>query len=163
ASLGVSYANLGQSMLARQNATKAFELRERVSEREKFRITAFYYTFVTGEIEKAIQAYQMWKQSYPRDFLPFSNLGDNYMRLGQWEKALRETKDAMALEPNSAVLNGNLAWIQLALNRTEDARMTLEQALARKVDAGILRLATYQEAFLRNDQQTMQQQLAWAA
>ena len=163
ASLGVSYANLGQSTVARQNAKKAFDLRERVSDREKFRITAFYYTFVTGEVDKAIQTYQMWKQSYPRDFLPFSNLGDNYMRLGQWEKALRETNDAMALEPNSAVQIGNLAWVQLALNRLEDARTTVEQALARKVDAAILRLATYEEAFLRNDQQTMQQQLAWAA
>jgi len=161
-SVAVAYSNLGQATLASENAKKAFGLRERVSEREKARISAFYYTFVTGELDKSNQAYELWKQSYPRDFLPRSNRGDNYMRLGQWEQALRETQDAMRLEPNSAVINANLAWIQLALNHTEEARTTVEQALARKLDAYFLRLAVYEEAFLRSDQETMQQQLAWA-
>src|SRR5438876_804174 len=85
------------------------------------------------------------------------------MRLGQWEKPLRETQDGIRLEPNSTVIQTNLAWMQLALNRTEEARTTLEQALARKLDTYLLRLALYQAAFLRSDQDTMQQQLAWAA
>ena len=70
----------------------------------------------------------MWKQSYPRDPVPHANLGDNYMRLGHWEKALLETEESLRLEENSAVAHGNLAWIQLALGRTEDARRTVEQA-----------------------------------
>jgi len=162
-SLAVSYSNLGQATRASENAKKAFELRDRVSEREKYRISAFYYTFATGELDKANQSYELWKQSYPRDFLPPTNLGNNYMMLGQWEKALQEAQDSYRLEPNSAVINGNLAWIQLALNQTDEARRTLEQALARKLDALVIRISLYHAAFVRGDQQTMQQQLAWAA
>jgi serine/threonine protein kinase/predicted Zn-dependent protease len=161
--LGSVYTNLGQATLASENAKKAYDLRERVSEREKYRISASYYGFVTGDLDKANQAYELWKQSYPRDFLPPGNLGNDYMMLGQWEKALRETQDSFRLEPNSTVVNVNLGWVQLALNRTEEARTAVEEALARKLDASYLHLAIYQTAFVRGDQETMQQQLAWAA
>jgi Flp pilus assembly protein TadD len=161
--LAVSYSNLGQNTRASDNSKKAFDLRARVSERERYRISARYYTDVTGELEKASQTYELWKQSYPRDLLPSGNLGDIYMRLGQWEKALRETQDSGRLEPNSAVFNANLAQIQLALNRSEEARTTVEQALARKLSSHDLHLSMYATAFLRGDQDGMQQQLAWAA
>ena len=85
------------------------------------------------------------------------------MMLGQWEKALRETEESGRLEPNSATYQSNLAQIQLALNRTEDARATVQQALARKLDSTDVRLSIYGTAFVRGDQETMQQQLAWAA
>jgi eukaryotic-like serine/threonine-protein kinase len=162
-SLAVAYRNLGQSTRASQNANRAFHLRERVSERERYAIDAFYYSLVTGELEKANQVYELWKQSYPRDGQPFGNLGDNFTRLGKWEKALQEAKDAFRLEPNLAVTNSNLAWTQLALNRTDEARTTVEQALAHKMDSYFLRLALYQAAFLRGDNGTMQQQVAWAS
>ncbi len=161
--LAVSYSNLGQNTRASDNSKKAFDLRARVSERERYRISARYYTDVTGELEKASQTYELWKQSYPRDLLPPGNLGDIYMRLGQWEKALRETQDTGRLEPNSAVFNANQAQIQLALNRSEEARTTVEQALARKLSSHDLHLSVYATAFLRGDQDGMQQQLAWAA
>jgi len=161
--LALSYSNLGQATRASENAKKAFDLRERVSEGERYAIDVFYYAFVTGELEKANQVYEQWKQSYPRNDIPPRDLGDNYMRLGQWDKALRETQESMRLEPNSIVTVTNLAWMQLALNRTAEARTTVEQALARKPDAYLLRLPMYETAFLRGDQETMQQQLAWAA
>ena len=85
------------------------------------------------------------------------------MRLGEWEKALRETEATLRLEPNSAISNSNLAGTQLALNRTEDARTTVEQALTRNMDTYFLRLALYQAAFLRGDRETMERQLVWAA
>ena len=160
--LALSYSNLGQATRASENAKKAFDLRERVSEPERYRVSAFYYS-VTGQLDKASQTYELWKQSYPRDDIPPKNLGDICMRLGQWDKALRETQESMRLEPNAAVTNSNLAQVQLALNRTDEARTTVEQALARKLDAYYLRLALYETAFLRGDQETMQQQLAWAA
>jgi tetratricopeptide (TPR) repeat protein len=159
---GVAYVNLGQATRASENAKKAYGLRDRASEREKYRISAFYYSNVTGELDKSNQVYELWKQSYPRDFIPPGNLGNNYMWLGQWEKALQETQDAFRIEPNSAVQNGNMAWMQLALNRTDDAKKTVEQALARKLDKYALRLALYEAAFLRSDQETMQQQMTWA-
>jgi serine/threonine protein kinase/tetratricopeptide (TPR) repeat protein len=161
--LAVSYDNLGQATRATENASAAFKLRERVSEGERYRISAYYYTDVTGELDKARQTYELWRQSYPRDILPPGNLGDLYMKLGQWEKALRETQEVGRLEPNSAVYNSNLAEIQLALNRINEASATLNQALARKLDDRELRFSIYETAFLLNDQQTMRQQLAWAA
>ena len=161
--LAVAYINTGQTTRALEYGKKAFELRERVSEREKYAIAARYYSDVTGELEKANQVYELYTQSYPRDFLPRLNMADNDMRLGQWQKALQHDEESLSLEPNSSVSNSNLAWIQLALNRTEDARTTVEQALTRKMDTYFLRLALYQVAFLRGDRETMERQLAWAA
>jgi eukaryotic-like serine/threonine-protein kinase len=161
--MAVAHFNLGQPTRASGFAKRAFELRDRVSEREKYSIDAIYYSYATDDLEKANQAYELWKQSYPRDFLPFGNLGDSYMRLGQWEKALHETRDALRLEPNSSMQQSNLAWMQLALNRPEEARATVEQARARNMDSNFLRLALYQTAFLRGEEETMQQQLAKAA
>ena len=161
--LAVAYGNLGQITRASENATKAFALRERVSERERYRISAFYYTFSTGELDKANQSYELWKQSYPHDSVAPLNLGNAYIMFGQWEKALAETEESLRLEPTNAIASGNLASTQLALDRTEDARRTLEQALAHKLDTWQLRLGLYDTAFLRGDQDTMQRQLAWAA
>jgi tetratricopeptide (TPR) repeat protein len=85
------------------------------------------------------------------------------MQLGRWEKALSEGQEAMRLAPNHAVYYSNLAWIQLALQRTEDAQAIAQQALARNLDSQLLRLSLYGVAFLRDDRETMRQQLAWAA
>jgi tetratricopeptide (TPR) repeat protein len=160
--LAAAYSNMGQATKALENATKAFALRARVSERERNRISASYYSFGTGELDKANQSYEMWKQSYPRDPLPHGNSGDNHMKLGQWEMALRETEESLRLEKDSAVVEGNLTLIQLALGRTEDARRTVEQALARKLDGLHLRGSSYMVAFLRGDQDAMQRELVWA-
>src|SRR6516225_5417765 len=161
-SIAVAYINLGQATRGREDGTRAFELRERVSEREKYAIDSSYYSWVTGEVEKSNEVYELAKQSYPRDFLFLLNLGDNYMRLGQWQKALQNNQEAMRLEPNSAISHSNMAWMQLALNRIEDARKTVEQALTHNMDTYFLRLALYQAAFLQGDRKTMEQQLAWA-
>jgi tetratricopeptide (TPR) repeat protein len=161
-SLGIAYFNTGQTTRAIGSARKAFELRDRVSEREKYRISAAYYTYVTGELAKAIQTYELWRQSYPHDVIPPVNLGDIYTKTGQWEKALREAQDGKRLE-SSAVVEGSLAQIQLAVEQTDEARATVQQALARQWDSTDLRIALYGAAFLRNDQDTMRAQLDWAA
>jgi tetratricopeptide (TPR) repeat protein len=161
--LGVSYANLSQPSLSAENLKKAYEMRERVSEKERLRISAYYYAFVTGELEKEAQTYQLWIQSYPRDSIPHGNLGSNFVALGQYEKALAETQEAQHLEPNSVISYGNLGSIFLALNRPDDAKAMFEQALARKLDSGSLRLWIYNLAFFRGDAALMAQQLAWGA
>src|SRR5215831_2592327 len=161
--LEVSYVNLGQTTRALYNMKKAFDLRERVSEHERYAITARYYSDFTGELEKANRTYGLFAQSYPRDFLATLNLADNYMRLGQWQKALGSQEESLKKEPNSAASNSNLAWIQLALDRPDDARTTLEQALSRHIDSVFLRLALYQTAFVKGDNKKMEEQLAWAA
>ncbi len=158
-----SYFNLGQASLASENARKAYELRDHVSEREKYTIDALYYSLATGELEKANQAYELWSQSYPRDYIPYANVANNDMWLGRWDKALSELREVVRLEPNSIV--GAFNWIAscLALNRMEEAKSTIEQAQARGIDGYLLHLGTYYTAFLRNDEASMQQHLTWAA
>ena len=148
---------------AKENAKKAFDLRERVSEQERYPIEALYYLLVTGEMEKGSQTYTLWKQSYPHNDIPPRNLGDLYMRLGRWEKAQQETEYSLHLDPNVANSSSNLAWIQLALNHTAQAKATIEHALAHGMDGFLIRLPLYQCGFLVRDQQAMQQQLVWAA
>src|SRR5579864_861005 len=159
--LAASYANLGQATRSSQNARKAFELRARVSEREKYRIGGRYYSDTTGEIDKAIQGYELWQQSYPSDAVAVGNLGDLHMKLGQWDEALRPTLDSLQLEP-TVVGYENLAQILLALNRPEEAKITLDQAKGRKMDSHVLRIARYQAAFLQGDEGQMEQQVAWS-
>jgi tetratricopeptide (TPR) repeat protein/predicted Ser/Thr protein kinase len=161
--LGVSYANMSQPSLSAENLKKAYEMRERVSEKERLRISAYYYAFVTGELEKEAQTYQLWIQSYPRDDIPHGNLGSNFTALGQYEKSVAETQEAQRLEPNSVIGYANLGQNFLALNRLDDAKAMFEQALAHKLDSGNLRSGMYYLAFLRGDSAQMEQQLAWGA
>jgi tetratricopeptide (TPR) repeat protein/predicted Ser/Thr protein kinase len=163
ARLGVSYANLGQPSLASQSLEKAYELRDRVSEREKFHITADYYRNVTGEYEKEAQTYELWIQSYTRDASPHINLGANAFSFGQIEKAIKETQVALNLDPNNIAAYGNLIEGFLAVNRLDNAKATLDKAQAQKLDGGYLRLMTYYLAFLRGDSTQMEQQVAWSA
>jgi len=161
--LGVSYSNLSQPTLSAVNLKKAYELRERVSEKERLRISADYFALVTGELEKEAQTYRLWIQSYPRDSIPHGNLGYNFNCLGQYDKSLAETQDAQRLDPNSVISYGNLAQTFLALNRTDDAKAMLELALARKLEGLNVRFWLYYLAFLRADSTQMEQQLAWGA
>jgi eukaryotic-like serine/threonine-protein kinase len=163
ATLGVSYANLSQPSLSAENLRKAYELRERVSEKERLHISALYYALVTGELEKEAQTYQLWIQSYPHDANPHGNLGANFATLGQYDKALAETQEAQRLEPNVVFLYSNLGLAFLALNRPDDAKTVFEQALAHKLDAGILRLSMYYLAIVRGDSAQMEQNVTWGA
>ena len=163
AALGAAYSNLGQASLAAQNVTKAYGLRDRVSERERHRISSLYYQNVTGELEKASQVYELWEQSYPREMITHTNLGFIYSVLGQHEKSVAETEEALRLEPNNINGYGNLAGSDLALGRLDAAQQVLARAQARQLDGGWLRQVTYFVAFLKNDAGQMAQQVEWAA
>jgi len=163
ARLAVAYGNLSQPSLAAENLRKAFALRDRVSEREKFHITADYYAFATGELEKEAQTYVLWMQSYPRDFIPHQNLGDNSRTLGQYDKAVAETQEALRLALDNLTTHTNLGQNFLALNRLDDAKAAFDQARTRKLDGWTLRLFTYYLAFLQGDSVQMEQQLSWGA
>ncbi len=162
ASLGVAYSNLGQASLAAENIKKAYDLREQVSEREKYRISSMYHGNVTGELEQASQVYELWAKTYPQDLVPPTNLGDIYAQLGQYEKAVTETQYGLRLEP-SIVGYGNLVGDYLALNRLDDVKKTIEQALRAKFEGDTLHWGIYQLAFLKGDAAEMERQLAWAA
>jgi tetratricopeptide (TPR) repeat protein len=163
ADLGVSYGNLGQPSAAAENLKQAYELRERVSEREKLRITAYYYAFATGELEKEAQTYELWTADYPRDFVPHNALGTIYVSIGQFERALAEYQESLRLEPDNVLGYANLGFTYFGLNRLDEAKATFDQALAQKLDSGRLRASMYVLAFLRGDSAQMERQVAWAA
>ena len=163
ASLGMSYNNLGETSLGAENTRKAYELRERVSEREKFYIESHYYQYVTGDLEKARQVYELWAQTYPRDFAPPTNLGFTYSNLGQYDKSLAELHESFRLDPTRGAMYAHLVEDYLYLNRLEEAGSTAEGAQAKKLDSPMLRSNLYLLAFLRNDAAGMRQQIAWAA
>jgi eukaryotic-like serine/threonine-protein kinase len=162
ASLGVRYNNLGQASLAIENVRKAYELRDRVSEREKYYISCTYFTLVTGELEKAIQQYELWIRDYPRDYVAMTNLGVNYFTLGQFERAAAVTREALRLEPANILGYNNLGVAYFSMNRRDEAKSTFDEALARKLDGPYLRQSIYYLDFLRKDPLGMQQQFAWA-
>jgi serine/threonine protein kinase/tetratricopeptide (TPR) repeat protein len=162
AALGTSYFNLNQGDLAAENATKAYELRDRVSENERYRIATSYYLTVTGELEKAIEEYELWSKSYPRTGTPHLNLGVIYQQLGQYEKAVVETQEALRLNLTTTGY-GNLAFEYIALDRLDDAEKILREAQAKGFDGLDIRGNLYLLAFRRGDSKGMEQQLAWAA
>jgi serine/threonine protein kinase/Flp pilus assembly protein TadD len=160
--IAVEYGNLGRADLAAENAKKAYSLRDRVSERERYRISAFYFDKVTGEIEKATEAYELWAKSYPLDMVPHGNLGNIYTALGQYDKAIVETETQQKLEPN-IVGYGNLAGLYIAVNRLDDARRTLKEAQQKGFDGLVIRSDLYSLAFLSGENAEMDRDVAWAA
>jgi len=163
AALGVNYYNLGQASLAEENLKKAYALRDGVSEHEKYRIEALYYSGAVNDLERAIQVYELWAKSYPQDEVPPGNLGDIYGKLGQYEKALNETLQSNQLEPNDVIGYVNASQYYLALNRPDDAERAVQEGRNRKLDAEDLHWRIYQLAFFKSDAAEMQRQLAWAS
>ena len=163
ASLGTTYSNLGEKELASLSTGKAFELRSKVSEREKFYIESHYYAFVTGDLVKAKQVYELWAQTYPRDAIPSTNLGVVYQTLGQYERALEDYKEALRLTPNDAVNYINLLSVLANLNRVQEAHAIAVDAAAKRIDSPGMRLRLYQLAFLQSDEAGMEEQAKWAA
>jgi len=162
AALAVLYGNLNQPTLALENATKAYELRERANEREKLRIAAYYFR-ARGEIEKEAETYELWTANYPRDVSLYVNLASDYGNLGQYDKALAQEKEALRLAPDIVVVYANMGGTYVNLNRLDEAKATFDQAFALKLDSGLLRTNMYYYAFLRGATALMEQQLAWAA
>jgi DNA-binding winged helix-turn-helix (wHTH) protein/tetratricopeptide (TPR) repeat protein len=159
--LGITYSNVNQPQLAAENLKKAFDLRDRVTENEKFAITANYYRLVTGDLEKSNQTYEQWIEVYPRSSPAYGHLGSESMILGQYEKAATETREYIRLAPTNVVGYLNLGQIYLALNRFDEAKTITEEALGRKLEGLGLHLNLYALAFFRGDMAAMKQQVDW--
>jgi tetratricopeptide (TPR) repeat protein len=127
ATLGVVYSNLTQAQLANSFITKAFELKDRASERERLYISSHYYDIVTGDVEKAIATYEQWIQIYPRDTTPHDNLCLRYQLLGQQEKCLASSSEALRIDPNDSYAIQNLADAYSRLNRADEAKAMAEK------------------------------------
>ena len=164
ARLGISYLNSGQPALASQSIRMAYGLRERVSEREKLTISSYYFAWVTGEVEKANQNYDLWAQAYPRDDVPHNNLSVNYEYQGLYDKALAETSESIRLNPEESTFSrSNLVAFYALTNRLEEAKLAYQQTLARKTETWYLHDARFAVAFLEGDAAEMDRQLSWAA
>jgi eukaryotic-like serine/threonine-protein kinase len=160
--LASTYTNLGQPSLALEYATKAYQLRDRVSEREKLLISETYFS-ATGEIEKRAQVLELLIADYPRDAHTASiNLGSTYADLGQLDKALAKYQEGFK-SGQGVSSYVNLGTAYLMNNRTEEAKATFDDGLAHKLDGGLLRVCVYLVAFMQGDTAKMEQQVAWAA
>ncbi|MBZ5685349.1 MAG: protein kinase [Acidobacteriia bacterium] len=151
ATLGVCYNNTTRLTDAQQALKKAYELRDRASEREKFYIQAHYYDEVTHDPEKALAAYAEWRQTYPRDTVPFDNAALAYSTIGQQEKALGLASEAVRLDPKDVYAYSNLAGAYLSLNRFDEAKSVAERAIAQKIDGPNLRGVLTDIAYIRGD------------
>ncbi|HVQ38546.1 MAG TPA: tetratricopeptide repeat-containing serine/threonine-protein kinase, partial [Pyrinomonadaceae bacterium] len=160
--LVAGYYNTGQPGLAAEAAQKAFELREHVSEREKLRISYRYYLNVTGEINKSIEAMELYKQTYPRDSIPRTNLGAQYASLGQYKKAIEEYREAVRLNPSSSLTLAALSDVLMRLNRFEEAKAMGDQSITQGFDGTRVHNVLYNLAFINGDGAAMQQQVDWA-
>jgi tetratricopeptide (TPR) repeat protein len=158
-----NYNTLAEVGRASEYLTKAFELREHASERERLVITGRYYESVTGELDKAVQAYQQLIDNYPRDSVGYFTLSTTYGSQGKYEKGIEIMRQAQQLAPDRIGSYSNTANFQLALQRVDEARQTIRNAQERKLDDFILHNALYGLAFLAADSSAMAQQQQWFA
>jgi eukaryotic-like serine/threonine-protein kinase len=163
ASLAASYSNLGEPTLAQKNIQKAYELREHVTDRERFYIETEYYDTVTGELEKSLEVCRLWEQIYPRDFIPHFTAGNVDDLLGRYENGLAEAQQSFRLAPAVDLISTYLVYSYLTMNQLEQARIAAQEAQAKNLDSPDLHFTSYLFAFVRNDPGGMAREVAWAA
>jgi tetratricopeptide (TPR) repeat protein len=159
ARLSTVYGNMGEDKLSREHITKAYGLRDRVSEPERLYILARYYTLVEGSVQKAIDTYQVWIQTYPKDFVPHANVAGMYADRNQDDRAIAEYRTAISLAPDEPLPYSNLAGLYRKLDRHDDARRLLEDAIARGVDSAGFRTELFTIAALNDDEAEMTRQV----
>src|SRR5882724_5156924 len=162
ARLAVYYGNNAQLELAKQFAQKAFDLRDRVSERERLYISEKYYNYVTGEVEKAIEVLQSWAQTYTNDYIPHNNLAVNYSFVGRYEDGLKEALEAVRIDPNNLNAADNVIDGFIKLNRFDEASQKLEELRARNPDLPPVHFYSHILALIRGDQSTIDREEQWA-
>ena len=160
--LGTTYRNLGEKTLAAENARKAYELRSRVSEWEKFYIESHFYDFGTGDLEKARKVYELWAQIYPREGVAPTNLGVIFQTLGQQDKSLAEFREAMRISAPDSLSYSNIVLGHVILKQLDEAQAAAKDAISKNFDSAALRIALYDLAFLKSDVPGMAEQVSWA-
>jgi eukaryotic-like serine/threonine-protein kinase len=159
--LGVVENDIGEFGLVVENHRKAYELRNRASEAEKYSIVAGYHKNVTGNIEKALETCRLWIQAYPRSPFPHNHLAGMILPvLGQYEKVVEEGKEANRLNPDFSISYFIVSSGYIALNRLDEAKATFARARERKLDIPLFAVGLYQIAFLENDAKGMARQVA---
>jgi DNA-binding winged helix-turn-helix (wHTH) protein/tetratricopeptide (TPR) repeat protein len=162
ASLGLAYSEHSEKD-STANYRIAYELRDRVSDRERFYIESHYYESVTGNLEKARQVYEVWEKTYPRDDIAHFNLSGNALNLGDFEKAEEEAKETLKLLRSDCLSYGNLLSAYINMNRLAEAHAVANEAEERKADCFHFQVYRYQLAFLEGDQAGMARMVAASA
>jgi serine/threonine protein kinase/tetratricopeptide (TPR) repeat protein len=162
ARLAAIYGNVGEQDREIEMAKKAFDLRERVSERERFYIEGHYY-FATGDIEKEKETLEAATRAYPNDSTSFGNLALVYdVYLGQFEKTIPMAAEASRLEPVAPFGYVHAGVGYMALNRLEEARTVVQRAVDMKADNQFVHELLFDLAFLNGDAGGMQRELKWS-
>ncbi|HEX4945636.1 MAG TPA: protein kinase [Blastocatellia bacterium] len=157
--LAVNANSVRQRELAAEAAQKAFELRARVSERERFHLDSSYYRLVTGELHKAIEALELCRQTYPRDATSLHNLAEAYRDIGQFEKAVEAYRASLRIEPDVGITLRQLAAVLFRVNRFEEAKAIAEQAITQKFAGTGPYSILFQIAFIQEDTSAMMKQV----
>jgi len=160
ARLGTTYFNMGQTARAAESTRKAYELRERVSERERFYIASHHEEYVNGDLEAARKIYESWAQTYPRDDLPPGNLAGNYFTLGEYDKALSAAQEALKLDPGHGSAYAALVVLYIFLDRLDEAKATAQDAQAHNLASPSMHLYLYMVDFLQHDAAGMEREAA---
>ena len=159
ARLSTVYSNLGEGEAAREHIRKAYGMKDRVSEPERLYIIARYYTTAEPDLAKTIDTYRVWTQTYPKDFVPRSNLASAYEERGDFDKAVEEYRTAVSLAPDEPLPYSNLAGAYIALRKFAESRETLESMIAHGMDSAAVRGQLYTLAFRQHDEAEMARQL----
>ena len=162
ARMGVIYSNAGENEKAIEYTRKAYELRDRVSEREKLYITSHYYQIVTGEADKSMEILEIYARTYPNDNAPANNLTVGYRNEGDFAKAVESGRDTVRIEPTYAAAYTSLAFAYFGANRPGEAQQTLQQALARFPDNETLHYGAHFIARALGKTADADRELAWS-
>lgn len=162
--LGRCYSNLGETELSTENTSKAYQFRDRVSDRENFSITVNYDLRVLGNLLKAQQVGELWQGTYPRDAAAYATVcGSIYQGSGKYQESIQAGEEALSLEPDMAFVYANIGFANLYLDRADEVRKTLQRASQRNLDSPDLLLVSYYAAFLRAEPAEMQSAVLRAA
>jgi serine/threonine protein kinase/Flp pilus assembly protein TadD len=163
ATMSSMYYNSRQYDLAAEASRKAYRLRDRVGEHERLYIAAVYYDNVSGELEKYLETLELWKRTYPRDREPHNRLAQKYDDLGQFEKAEKEAREAIRLNPNAASGYSILATALVGLGRFDEAKEIICHAVSQKLESTKMHQNLYRIAFVKGDTEGMRQEIEWAS
>ncbi len=159
ARLGTAYSNIAETIKAMDSVRRAYELRDRVSERERLYIASHYELFVTGNLEAARKVYELSAQTYPRD-APLNNLGLIYSEMGDFDKALDAYQNVLRVSAGTGNRYANLVSGYMQLNRLDEAKAAAREAQAHNIDSPEIHLNLYWVAFLEHDEAAMHREMA---
>jgi DNA-binding winged helix-turn-helix (wHTH) protein/tetratricopeptide (TPR) repeat protein len=160
ARLGINYFNLGEPERAQESLRKAYELADRLSDREQLYIAASYNAMARGDFVAARRSYELWSQIYPRDQFAIGNLGVVYSYLGEYDKSLAAIQKAWELNPQNALVFSNIVSTLTQLNRLDEARAMAGKARGLGLESHGLQMQVYMIDFLQHDTIGMQQEVA---